>query len=80
MRGSWLEKYEWFQVRRLRHFHHHRHLRQNMSLGGIDPTFDIFFGTFIAAELDAAAAAAAGEGGAEGAAGGCSSKATPTLS
>jgi sterol desaturase/sphingolipid hydroxylase (fatty acid hydroxylase superfamily) len=48
--GSWLEQFEWFQSRRYRHFYHHGHLRQNMSLGGIDPTFDLLFGTYVAVE------------------------------
>ena len=47
IRGSWLEQYEWFQVRRLRHIHHHHRLKENMSLGGIDTTFDAMFGTFV---------------------------------
>ena len=46
VRGSWLEKYPWFLRRRYRHFYHHGHLQQNMSLGGIDSSWDNFFGTF----------------------------------
>ena len=48
--GSWLEQYDWFMTRRYRHFYHHGHLRQNMSLGGIDPTFDLAFGTYTSVE------------------------------
>ena len=44
--GSALEKFEWFRIRRERHFYHHRHLRMNMSLGGVSSTFDRAFGTF----------------------------------
>ena len=45
--GSWLERYHWFIERRYRHFYHHGHHLQNMSLGGIDPTFDKLFGVFV---------------------------------
>mmetsp|Transcript_39207 Transcript_39207/g.77082 ORF Transcript_39207/g.77082 Transcript_39207/m.77082 type:complete len:174 (-) Transcript_39207:119-640(-) len=46
LKGSWLEKYKWFQDRRNRHYYHHHHLRKNMSLGGLDPVFDKLFGTY----------------------------------
>ena len=48
VQGSWLERYTWFIQRRMRHFWHHRHLRENMSLGGIDPVCDRIFGTYVA--------------------------------
>ena len=44
--GSYLERFDWFLRRRERHFWHHKHLRQNMSLGGIDPVFDHLFKTY----------------------------------
>lgn len=47
IRGSWLEKYQWFLRRRYRHFYHHGHLQKNMSLGGVDKSWDIFFSTFV---------------------------------
>ena len=46
MQGSYLEKFDWFLRRRERHFWHHKHLRENMSLGGIDPVFDHLFKTY----------------------------------
>ena len=46
IQGSWLERYDWFLKRRYRHFWHHGHLLENMSLGGIDPSCDKLFGTF----------------------------------
>ena len=46
LQGSWLERFDWFLRRRERHFWHHKHLRQNMSLGGIDPVFDHLFKTY----------------------------------
>lgn len=47
IQGSYLERYSWFLERRYRHFWHHGHLRQNMSLGGIDTIFDKLFGTYM---------------------------------
>ena len=46
-RGSWLEKYDWFLKRRYLHFYHHGHMQNNISLGGIDPTYDIVLGTYV---------------------------------
>lgn len=46
LKGSYLERFDWFLRRRERHFWHHKHLRQNMSLGGIDPIFDHLFRTY----------------------------------
>jgi hypothetical protein len=46
IKGSWLEKYKWFIHRRYLHFYHHGHLRNNMSLGGIDPTIDKLMKTY----------------------------------
>lgn len=47
IKGSWLERFQWFQDRRMRHFYHHGHLRDHMSLGGIDPVFDRLLGTYV---------------------------------
>ena len=44
--GSYLERFDWFLRRRERHFWHHKHLRENMSLGGIDSVFDHVFRTY----------------------------------
>ena len=52
LKGSYLERFEWFMRRRERHFWHHKHLRQNMSLGGIDPVFDHLFKTYHEVEDD----------------------------
>lgn len=46
VQGSYLERFDWFLRRRERHFWHHKHLRENMSLGGIDPVFDHVFKTY----------------------------------
>ena len=46
IKGSWLEKYEWFIHRRYLHFYHHGHLTNNMSLGGTDPTIDKLMKTY----------------------------------
>ena len=55
--GSWLEsapwaggKDGWFLSRRALHFYHHRHLRKNMSLGGISRLADVTFNTFVDVE------------------------------
>jgi hypothetical protein len=53
VRGSWLERYAWFLRRRYRHFYHHGHLQKNMSLGGVDKSWDAFFGTFVDVVLPA---------------------------
>ena len=47
IRGSWLERFEWFQIRRYRHFYHHGHHMKNMSLGGISTSWDKFLLTFV---------------------------------
>ena len=52
LKGSYLERFGWFMRRRERHFWHHKHLRQNMSLGGIDPVFDHLFKTYHEVEDD----------------------------
>jgi hypothetical protein len=51
--GSWLETAPWvggeggwFLSRRALHFYHHRHLRKNMSLGGISHLADVTLKTF----------------------------------
>ena len=51
LKGSYLERFDWFQRRRQRHFWHHKHLRENMSLGGIDPVFDHLFKTYREVEI-----------------------------
>ena len=51
LQGSYLERVGWFQRRRERHFWHHKHLRENMSLGGIDPVFDHLFKTYHEVEI-----------------------------
>ena len=51
LQGSYLERFDWFQRRRERHFWHHKHLRENMSLGGIDPVFDRLFRTYHEVEI-----------------------------
>lgn len=53
IRGSWLERYSWFLRRRYRHFYHHGHLQKNMSLGGVDNSWDRFFGVFVDVVLPA---------------------------
>jgi len=47
IKDTWLERYTWFIERRYRHFYHHGHHMSNMSLGGIDTTFDKAFGVFV---------------------------------
>ena len=54
IKGSHLEKYDWFIQRRYRHFYHHGALRMNMSLGGIDPIADKTFGTYVEVIVDPA--------------------------
>jgi sterol desaturase/sphingolipid hydroxylase (fatty acid hydroxylase superfamily) len=46
IKGSYLEKYDWFLVRRELHFNHHKKLNTNYSLGGISYIFDILFNTY----------------------------------
>jgi sterol desaturase/sphingolipid hydroxylase (fatty acid hydroxylase superfamily) len=43
IRGSWLEKYNWFLEKRKYHYIHHIKLNKNMSLSGLCNTYDILF-------------------------------------
>ena len=53
IRGSWMEKYDWFLKRRYLHFYHQGHMQNNMSIAGIDPTYDILFGTYVDVKIPA---------------------------
>jgi sterol desaturase/sphingolipid hydroxylase (fatty acid hydroxylase superfamily) len=46
IKGSYLEKYKWFLIKRELHFNHHKKLNTNYSLGGITYVFDKIFGTY----------------------------------
>ena len=48
VKDSWLETAlgDWFLERRRYHFHHHNHLKDNMSLGGISTLVDRLCGSY----------------------------------
>lgn len=51
IKGHYLEKYNWFLKRRALHFYHHGHLKNNMSLSGIDNTMDKCMKTYVQVQI-----------------------------
>jgi sterol desaturase/sphingolipid hydroxylase (fatty acid hydroxylase superfamily) len=46
LKESWLDRFEWFQKQRQRHFKHHRKLTKNLSFAGLSYTMDKWMGTY----------------------------------